>query len=93
MGILLPYHNLSTLTHKKISANVTLQSRGARGRFCCGLGGRAVRAGSIGRDGQGLADSTGPLPEEAGGLGDAADLDLSYQILPANIQVFWEKNT
>jgi len=52
-----------------------------------------VRAGSIARDGQGLADSTEPLPEEAGGLGDAAHLDLSYQILAANIQVFWGKNT
>jgi len=48
---------------------VTLQSRAALGRFCCGLGVRAVRAGSIGRDGQRLEESTEPLQEEAGGLG------------------------
>jgi len=29
---------------------VTIQSRVARNKFCCGLGVRAVRAGSIGRD-------------------------------------------
>ena len=42
---------------------------GAPGRFCCALGVRAVRAGSIGRDGQGLEENTEPLQEEAGGLG------------------------
>jgi len=43
---------------------VTLQSRVAPGRFCCGLGVRAVRAGSIGQDGQGLEEGTEPLQEE-----------------------------
>jgi hypothetical protein len=48
---------------------VTLQSRGARGKFCCGLGVRAVRAGSIGRDGRGLGESADPPQGDAGGLG------------------------
>ncbi len=47
---------------------VPLQSRVARGKFCCGLGVRAVRAGSIGRDGQRIGESTEPPQNEAGGL-------------------------
>ncbi len=50
-------------------AEVTLQSRVARNKFCCGLGVWAVRAGSIGRDGQRLGESTEPPPKDAGGLG------------------------
>ena len=48
---------------------MTLQSRGARGKLCCGLGVRAVRAGSIGRDGQRLGESADPPQRDAGGLG------------------------
>ncbi len=47
----------------------TLQSRVARGKFCCGLGVWAVRAGSIGRDGRRLGERTEPPPKDAGGLG------------------------
>jgi hypothetical protein len=47
---------------------VTIQSRGAAG-FVVGLGVRAVRAGSIGWDGQRLEEyPKTPMPE-AGGLG------------------------
>jgi len=42
---------------------------GGPGQVLLWLGVRAVRAGSIGRDGQGLEESTEPLQEEAGGLG------------------------
>ncbi len=50
---------------------VTLHSRVARGKFCCGLGVRAVRAGSIGRGGQRIGESIEPPQDEAGGLGPA----------------------
>ena len=36
----------------------TIQSRVARNKFCWGLGGRAVRAGSIGRDDPRLEENT-----------------------------------
>jgi len=48
---------------------VTLQSRVAPGKFSCGLGVRAVRAGSIGREGQRLGERDEYPPEGAGGLG------------------------
>jgi hypothetical protein len=50
-------------------AYVTLQWRGARGKFCCGLGVRAVPVGSIGRDGQRLGESADPPQGDAGGFG------------------------
>jgi len=40
-----------------------------RDKFCCGLGVRAVRAGSIGRDRQRLVERAEPPAEETGGLG------------------------
>jgi hypothetical protein len=52
-----------------LSRNVTLQSRVAYGKSSCGLGVRAVRAGSTGRDGQRLGDRDEYPPEGAGGLG------------------------
>ena len=42
---------------------------GGRPKFCCGLGGRALRAGSIGWDAQELGEWTELPLEEAGGLG------------------------
>jgi hypothetical protein len=53
----------------KWGEKVTLQSRVVRNKFCCGLGVRAVRAGSIGRDRQRVGESAEPPPDEAGGLG------------------------
>ena len=47
---------------------VILQSWVARNKFCCGLGVRAVRAGSIGRDKQRLGESPYSPPWEAEGL-------------------------
>jgi hypothetical protein len=49
--------------------NVTIQSRVARNKFCCGLGVRAVRAGSIGRDDPRLEENTASPKWGAGGLG------------------------
>lgn len=49
--------------------SVTLQSRVVRNKFCCGLGVRAVREGSIGRDRRRVGESAEPPPDEAGGLG------------------------
>jgi hypothetical protein len=43
--------------------------KGAVYKVCCGLGVRAVRAGSIGRDTQVPDERTDLPPEEAGGLG------------------------
>jgi hypothetical protein len=51
------------------AAIVTPQSRLAHGKFSCGLGVRAGRAGSIGRDGQRLGERDEYPPEGAGGLG------------------------
>ena len=48
---------------------VTLQSRVARNKFCCGLGVRAVRAGSIGREDPRLEENTASPKWGAGGLG------------------------
>jgi hypothetical protein len=48
---------------------VTPQSPVAPGKFSCGLGVRAVRAGSIGRDGQRIGERDEDPPEGAGGLG------------------------
>ncbi len=48
---------------------VTLQSRVVRNKFCCGLGVRAVRAGSIGWDEQRLGESPETPISAAGGLG------------------------
>ncbi len=56
------------MTSKKDSARVTLQSRVVRNKFCCGLGVRTVRAGSIGRDRQRLEENTHSPQGEAGGL-------------------------
>ena len=52
-----------------VEPQVTLQSGVAHGKFSCGLGIRAVRAGSIGRDGQRLGERDEYPPEGAGGLG------------------------
>ena len=54
---------------KRRARLVTLPSRVAPGKFSCGLGVRAVRAGSIGRDGQRLGERDEYPPEGAGGLG------------------------
>jgi hypothetical protein len=48
---------------------VTLQGRGAGCKLCCGLGVRAVRAGSIGREAHRPGERTELPPKEAGGLG------------------------
>ena len=62
-------------TRPKFSVNKILLPRvipsvtGDPDKFCCGLGVRAVRAGSIGRDGQRLGERDEYPPEEAGGLG------------------------
>ena len=48
---------------------VTIQARVARNKFCWGLGVRAVRAGSIGRDDPRLEENTGSPKWGAGGLG------------------------
>ena len=48
---------------------VTLQSRAARNKLCCGLGVRAVRAGSIGREDPRLEENTASPKWGAGGLG------------------------
>ena len=49
--------------------SVTLQRRGAGCKLCCGLGVRAVRAGSIGREAHSPGERTELPPKEAGGLG------------------------
>ena len=54
------------LVQIKSRAAVILQ--GGRDNFCCGLGARAVRAGSIGRDTHGPGERTELPPEEAGGF-------------------------
>ena len=54
---------------EKKGLKVTLQSRVARNQFCCGLGVRAVRAGSIGRDNPRLEENTASPKWGAGGLG------------------------
>jgi hypothetical protein len=41
----------------------------AQGKFCCGLGVWAVRAGSIGREEQRLGESANPPQGDAGGIG------------------------
>jgi len=43
--------------------------RGTGYKFCCGLGVRAVRAGSIGRDTPRFGKRIGPPRGKAGGLG------------------------
>ncbi|MCX5911540.1 MAG: hypothetical protein NTV04_06385 [Deltaproteobacteria bacterium] len=49
---------------------VTLQGRGAGCKLCCGLGVRAVRAGSIGREAHSPGERTELPPKEGpGGLG------------------------
>jgi len=48
---------------------VTIPSRGAGNKFCFGLGVRAVRAGSIGREDPRLEENTASLKWGAGGLG------------------------
>ena len=48
---------------------VTIQSRVARNKFCWGLGVRAVRAGSIGREDPRLEVNTASPKWGAGGLG------------------------
>ena len=69
----------------KMIFTVTIQSRVARNQFCWGLGVRAVRAGSIGRDDPRLEEKTAspkwgagglgprPLPEDPSALGFPAD--------------------
>ena len=52
-----------------LEAAVTIQSRVARNKFCWGLGVRAVRAGSIGRDDPRLEENTASPKGGAGGLG------------------------
>jgi hypothetical protein len=48
---------------------VILQSRVVWDKFCCGLGVRAVRAGSIGRDKLRFGENTESPQSDAGGLG------------------------
>ena len=60
----LPY-----LWSRKKPEDVTIQSRVARNKFCWGLGVRAVRAGSIGREDPRLEENTASLKWGAGGLG------------------------
>ena len=54
---------------EKQNLAVTLQSRVVRNKFCFGLGVRAVRAGSIGRDKPSLGENADSPQGEAGGLG------------------------
>jgi len=56
-------------SQSKKDAGLTIQSRVARNQFCCGLGVRAVRAGSIGREDPGLEENTASPKGGAGGLG------------------------
>jgi hypothetical protein len=63
------YHLSSFRCKKDHSADVSFQSRGAWDRFCCGLGIRAVRAGSIGRDRLRFGENTESPQSDAGGLG------------------------
>ena len=53
----------------RLPGMVSIQSRVVWDKLGFGPGVRAVRAGSIGRDGPGFADPTGSPQGEAGGLG------------------------
>jgi hypothetical protein len=55
--------------NRKKEKHVTLQSRVVRNKFCCGLGVRAVRTGSIGRDRQRPGENSDPPQGKARSLG------------------------
>jgi len=65
----LPYFNLPVSNRFFKPSAVTIQSRVARNKFCWGLGVRAVRAGSIGRDDPRLEENAASPKWGAGGLG------------------------
>jgi len=63
------YIKFAPLSRLFFNPLVTIQSRVARNKFCCGLGVRAVRAGSIGREDPRLGENTASPKWGAGGLG------------------------
>jgi hypothetical protein len=62
----IPYYEF---VKAKKGEKAILQSRVAWDRSCCGLGVRAVRAGSIGWDRQRFGENTESPQSNAGGLG------------------------